>query len=142
MTYYETSVKIAAPVRVVWEVTTDVESWPSWSPTMGDVTLQDPDAAIAVGASAVVRQPKLRPATWVVDEIAEDRMFSWHTSGRGYRIVADHRFDSPGEGRTHAVLTARMEGPLARILWLVSGRTIRLYLDQEAAALKEHCEQR
>ena len=38
MARYQTSVDIAAPVAVVWAVTLDVESWPSWSPTMDEVT--------------------------------------------------------------------------------------------------------
>lgn len=96
---------------------------------------------LVVGARVAVRQPRLRPATWVVDHLTENDRFCWHTGGPGYRIDADHRLEaSPNGTDTHVRLTATMTGWLARPLWLLIGRTIRRYVDQEAAALKQYCE--
>jgi uncharacterized membrane protein len=138
MPLYETSVEIEAPAARVYAVTADLETWPDWSPTMDAVTRQD-TGPLRPGSTARVRQPRLRPATWVVDEATPDRTFVWHTSGAGYRIVAEH--DIAGEGATSTVrLAASMSGPLAPVIWALAGRTVRRYLDEEAAALKRRCE--
>jgi uncharacterized membrane protein len=138
MSQYETTVAIAAPVHQVWATTCDVESWPTWSPTMDAVERVD-SGAVRSGSSARVRQPKLRPATWVVDEVEEDRTFTWHTGGPGYRISAVHLFE-PADVGTSVRLRIVMTGILSPVLWALAGRTTRSYVDQEAAALKRHCE--
>ena len=141
MPFHETSITVTAPVATVWQVTCDVESWPQWSPTMDEVTGQD-GGPIVVGSRVHVRQPRLRPATWVVDHIVERQRFCWHTRGPGYRIVADHVLEAlPNDAGTVVRLTTTMTGPLARPLWPLVGRMIRSYVDQEAAALKRCCEQ-
>lgn len=138
MPSFETSVEIAAPVHEVWAATCDVESWPDWSPTVDSLTRTD-SGPIVAGSTAHVRQPKLRPATWVVDDVTEDRNFTWHTAGPGYRITAVHLFEPHGESTT-ARLEVRMSGPLTPVIRALAGRTTRSYLEQEAAALKRHCE--
>jgi hypothetical protein len=100
---------------------------------------RDDSGSIKPGSTARVRQPKLRPATWVVDEVADASNFTWHTSGRGYRITAAHLFE-PHDGGTSARLQVTMTGALSPLLWTLTGRMVRRYLDLEAAALKRHCE--
>jgi uncharacterized membrane protein len=141
MPSYETSVEVAAPPARVYAVTADVESWPGWSPTMDAVTRED-DGPIRPGSTARVRQPKLRPATWVVDEATPDSAFVWHTAGPGYRVTGTHVLE-PHQGdddRTTVRLGVAMTGPLAPVLWALTGRTARRYVDEEAAALKRRCE--
>ena len=141
MPSYETSLRIEASPARVWAVTADVESWPDWSPTMDAVTRGD-SGPIRAGSTALVRQPKLRPATWVVDDATPDTRFVWHTAGRGYRVMATHLL-RPHEGvedRTTVMLGIAMTGPLAPVLWALTGRTARRYLDEEAVALKRRCE--
>lgn len=140
MPYYGRSITVAAPVATVWQVTRDVESWPQWSPTMDAVTVAD-GGSVVVGSRVRVRQPRLRPATWVVDHLDELERFCWHTDGPGYRIVADHLLEASADGAgTQVRLTVMVNGLLARPLWLLTGRMIRDYLDQEADALKRRCE--
>jgi uncharacterized membrane protein len=143
MPHYETSVEIAAPVHEVWTVTRDIESWPDWSPTVDSVTRVEsaPIAPVAPGSTARVRQPKLRPATWVVDDVTEDRNFTWHTSGLSYRITAVHLFEPKGDS-TSARLEVHITGAASRLLGMLVGRLTRSYVEQEAAALKQHCEAR
>jgi uncharacterized membrane protein len=138
MPHHETSVKITAPVDRVWSTTCDIESWPRWSPTMTSVTRSDA-GPLRPGVSARVQQPKLRPATWVVDVVEESRNLTWHTSGPGYRISAVHLLEPTAAG-TSVVLRVEVSGPLASLVWLLAGRTAARYVDQEAAALKRHCE--
>lgn len=143
MPHYETSVEIAAPVHEVWAVTCDIWSWPDWSPTVDSVTQADsaPITPIGPGSTARVRQPKLRPATWVVDDVTEDRTFTWHTAGPGYRITAVHLFEPKGDG-TSARLEVHITGAASGLLRMLVGRLTRSYVQQEAAALKRHCEAR
>lgn len=138
MPSHETVVAIDAPPRVVWDVTRDIASWPDWSPTMDEITPHGP-GPVAVGTTALVRQPKLRPTTWTVDEMTPDRSFVWHTSGRGYRMTAVHLFEPTATG-TETVLRATVTGPLAPLLWALAGRTVRRYVEEEGAALKRRCE--
>jgi uncharacterized membrane protein len=138
MRRHETSVQIAAPVEKVWAITYAIESWPGWSPTMTSVTRSDA-GPLRPGSSARVRQPKLRPATWVVDVVDENRNFTWHTGGPGYQISAAHLLDATDTG-TSVVLRVEATGPLASLVWLLAGRTAVRYVEQEAAALKRACE--
>jgi uncharacterized membrane protein len=138
MPSHETSVQIAAPVEKVWATTYAIESWPGWSPTMTSVTRSD-SGPLGPGSSARVRQPKLRPATWVVDVADENRNFTWHTGGPGYQISAAHLFEPTGAG-TSVLLRVEATGPLASLVWLLAGRTAVRYVEQEAAALKRACE--
>jgi hypothetical protein len=94
---------------------------------------------LQIGSSALVRQPKLRPATWTVDVLDREANFTWSTKGPGCRISAVHRF-SGGEGSCTAELELHVTGGLSWLIWALTGKTARTYLDQEAAALKAHCE--
>jgi hypothetical protein len=138
MARYQISVDIAAPVAVVWAVTLDVESWPSWSPTMDEVT-REGSGPVGPGSTARVRQPRLRPATWVVDRAEPGREFTWHTAGPGYRLTAEHLLEGH-DGGTAVLLRVIASGPVAPVLWALAGRTVRRYVDAEAAALKRRCE--
>lgn len=138
MPSYETAVRIAAPAELVWAVTLDVATWPEWSPTMDEVAPEAP-GPVGPGSRVRVRQPRLRPAVWVVDEVVPGRRFVWHTSGPGYRISAPHLVRPNGDGTTVA-LGVHLGGLLAPVLWAVAGRTMRGYVDEEAAALKRRCE--
>jgi uncharacterized membrane protein len=135
---YETTVVVAAPPEVVWRVTSAIENWPSWSPTMTRVERLD-TGSLRVGSTARVHQPKLSPATWEVDEVDPKGAFVWHTGAQSYQVRAVHRWRRAGDG-TEVSLVAEMTGPFAWLLWPLTGRTIRRYLDQEAAALKVECE--
>lgn len=137
MPSYEVTVNIAAPVERVWAVTRDVDAWPEWTPTVDSVTRAD-DGPIAVGGTAVLRQPGQRPATWTVDELVENRSFIWHTGGPGYRLAGIHRME-PNTSGTNVVLGVEMSGVLGSLLWPVIGRTVRRFVDAEAAALTQRC---
>lgn len=78
MPTYEASISIAAPRESVWRVLSAVAAWPEWLPTVTSVQALDGDP-LKLGSRYTVRQPKLRPATWVVTELNR------HTASCGER---------------------------------------------------------
>jgi uncharacterized protein YndB with AHSA1/START domain len=138
MRTYETSVDISASPSKVWAATVDVEAWPSWSATTDTVRRQE-GGPIGPGSTAIVIQPKLRPATWTVREAVRDESFVWDTTGPGYVVTARHEIRPRGDA-TSLRLQVVMTGPLTPVVWLVTGGVVRRYLDLEAAGLKRHCE--
>ena len=59
-----------------------VVAWPAWLPTVSSVqALQG--RSPEVGARYVVVQPKLRPTTWVVTELAPPQRSTWEARSPG-----------------------------------------------------------
>jgi uncharacterized membrane protein len=131
-------VDIVAPVATVWAVTRDIEQWPNWSPTMESIRREDA-GPIRPGSRARVEQPKLRPATWIVDVADENWNFTWHTKGPGYAVTAVHRLAESAHG-CKVDLELHMTGVLSGLIWTLTGKTACRYLDEEAEALKCRCE--
>jgi uncharacterized protein YndB with AHSA1/START domain len=140
MRTYQRTVEIAASPAEVWAVTTDVEAWPTWNPAMAAVRRQD-TGPIRTGSSAIVIQPKLRPATWTVREARRGECFVWDTAGPAYVVTARHEIAPVGEGSSLR-LQVRMTGPLSPLVWLVTGSVVRKYVDLEAQGIKQRCEAR
>ncbi|WAL68154.1 SRPBCC family protein [Amycolatopsis cynarae] len=136
---HETIVDIQAGMDAVWPVLRDVTDWPDWCETVERVSLLG-DGPFGVGTRARVKQPKMTELTWEVTELTPDSSFTWRTKGPGYVIEGGH-FLTPlaGEG-TRARLTLDVTGPLAPLLWLLTGSRTRRYVDREGACLKRRCE--
>jgi uncharacterized membrane protein len=137
---YSTRAEVDAEVARVWAVMSDVARWPEWTASVSEVRRLD-DAEFAVGSRALIRQPRLRPATWTVETLEPGVAFTWSTASPGVRIVGDHRI-VPGQQDAGVVveLTATMSGPMAGFAHLLYGRTTQRYLEIEAAGLKKACE--
>ena len=75
MTYFSLSVEIRASSERVWEVLSDLEGWPAWTPTVTSVQRVDP-GPLAVGSRVRICQPKLLPAVWQLTELDEGRSFT------------------------------------------------------------------
>ncbi|HEX4984822.1 MAG TPA: SRPBCC family protein [Burkholderiales bacterium] len=135
----ESTVTVSAPRERVWHILSDVIAWPGWLPTVTKVEALDGQAVVP-GARFVVHQPRLRPATWTVSEVAAPERFVWVARSPGLRMVADHVVSEDSPGRSTVVLQFSFEG----LLGGVAGRLFRSvaadYLAQEAAALKREAE--
>lgn len=131
-------IQIDAPPDIVWQVTEDIERWPTWTPTMTSVKRID-RGPIGVGTTAFVKQPGEPEATWVVTEFASGRLFAWETRRPGLRMLATHEVSASGDG-TKNILRFEVRGPVAVVLWPVVRRTIGQVLKTENRALKKHCE--
>src|SRR5687767_2519818 len=86
---------IDAPAERVWAILSDVERWSSWTASITSVEL---DGALAVGAKAKVRQPKLPATTWTVTEVVPGRSFTWRATSPGSRATGAHVVTPTGDG--------------------------------------------
>lgn len=59
---FRIAVEIQKPADHVWAVMLDVERWPEWTPSVTSIQRLE-SSPFAVGSRALIRQPKLAPAT-------------------------------------------------------------------------------
>jgi uncharacterized membrane protein len=133
------TVDIDAPPEKVFAVLCDVERWPEWTPTMSRVQRLD-KGPLAVGSSAQVRQPKLRPAVWQVTEFEDNRNFTWTTRSPGLRMKAGHLVEPRG-GSSRVALSFEITGLIAPLVSRLYGSLIEQYVATEAQGLKKRSEE-
>ncbi|NGN95767.1 polyketide cyclase [Nocardioides sp. KC13] len=138
---YEVSGRIAAPAGVVWEVLTDVEAMPTWTASMTQVEIVG-GGPLAVGSAAKIRQPRLLPAIWKVDEWSPQTSFTWSSSGPGVRTVGRHEVRPVDERQSEVALGVELQGPLAPLIWRLVAATTRRYVGLELAGLTQESERR
>ena len=134
-----TIVEIAAPSERVWQVMSDVEHWPGWTPTMTSVRLLDP-GPLRVGSRAQVTQPRLPGSEYVVTALTPGRSFTWVATSPGVRTTARHDVAPLGDG-TRVRLSVTQQGWLGAVLGRVYRGLTDRYLEQEDAGLRTRCEQ-
>jgi uncharacterized protein YndB with AHSA1/START domain len=135
MAQIETTIVIAATPDAVWRVLGDVMQWPEWLPTVNRIAAQG-NANPVVGASYLLEQPKLQPATWVITSYDPPSGFTWKTAGPGYRVVGDHQITPTNDGQSQVTLSIQYSGLLGGLIGLASGKLTMEYITREAAALK------
>jgi uncharacterized membrane protein len=135
----EVSVDIEAPPDTVWRILSDLERWPTWTPTVKEVRrLNGP--SFAVGSILRIRQPKLKTLDWHVSEFQEGRLFTWKARSTGISVVARHVIRPSGRGST-VVLAVDQQGWLDPVVNLFFGALSRRYVELEAQSLKRRCEE-
>jgi len=135
---FENTIFIAAPRSVVWDVTIDVEGWPQWAPTFSSVKRLD-DGPFDVGSSALIKQPGLPAAKWVVTSLTRGERFSWESRIQGIHMVGTHELTTQHTG-THSMLRVELRGLVAFLLWPVICIAVKRSLERENAGLKARCE--
>jgi uncharacterized membrane protein len=135
----ETSATVAAaPVRV-FAALVDVEDWPNWTESVTSVQRVD-SGAFGIGSSALIHQPRLRPATWTVTSIDPAKGFVWESELPGMRVVGEHLFE-PVPGGVRLMLRIRQYGPMRFVLGPMTRKLTESYLALEVAGFKRCCEQ-
>lgn len=72
---FSIAVDIEAPPGRVWEVMSDGERWPDWTPSVTSVEIYD--KPLRVGSRALIQQPKLPPGRFKVTALEPGRSFTW-----------------------------------------------------------------
>jgi hypothetical protein len=141
MLSYEASAQVVASVDAVWQVLSDVEAWPTWPATMS--TVQGPESpALRLGAVFDIRQPRLRPATWVVAALDPPRHFQWVSRSAGLCVQADHVVQVCGPAACRLLLRIGFAGLLAPLADRLGRALTQAYLQQEFASFKVRVESR
>jgi uncharacterized membrane protein len=135
MPAYEASISIAAPRESVWRVLAAVAAWPEWLPTVSNVQPLDGEP-LKIGSRYTVRQPGLRPATWVVTELEPPCCFVWQARSPGLLMTAVHAIDEASSGGSRVALRFSFAGVLGAPIGGLFGSTTKRYLAQEVASLK------
>ncbi|MGC4805581.1 SRPBCC family protein [Micromonospora sp. DT233] len=136
---FEASTEIAATAEQVWQVQTDIDRWPEWTHSVRRARRREP-GPLAVGSTALLEQPRLRPAVWRVVEVAAPYRFAWVSQTPGVRSHGDHRIVPLPDGRVRVELTLEQRGPLAGPVGWLFGDLTRRYLRMEADGLRRRCE--
>lgn len=123
------------PPEALWPVMSAVRDWGAWLPTVRSVTPIAPERPEQVGASYVVLQPGLPPATWTVTDWRPGRSFTWESRAAGLRTTGTHEL-VPGPDGVSIRLGITWTGPLAGLVRAVYGRRTRHYVTREAEALE------
>jgi hypothetical protein len=137
---FETTVDINAAPDVVWAIMSDVERWHEWTPSIRSVTVTSA-GTIGVGSTALVKQPKLAPAHFVVTTWDPNRGFEWVTKNPAVTAVGRHVI-TPVPGGSRVTLAVDFSGPLAAIISWLYGRLTTRYIRMEAEGLKRRAEAR
>lgn len=132
------SIDISAVRERVWQVITDVESWPQWTTSMTTVKRLD-DGPLRVGSRARVKQPGLPNMVWQVTDITEGTEFSWVTRTVGVDATATHRVEETPAG-TRLTLTLAWTGIFAGVVAAMAGKQTRKYLALETVGAKARSE--
>jgi hypothetical protein len=131
-------IHIAAAPDAVWSITTDVERWPSWTPTVTSVARID-RGPFGLGSVARIKQPAQPTGYWTVTEFAEGRRFVWETRQPGLRLKGAHELTPEGTG-TKNRLRVEAKGTLAFFLRPLLRLAMRRALAAENHGLKARCE--
>jgi uncharacterized membrane protein len=136
---FEQSIDIDASQQRVWDVLSDLESWPQRIETVDVVELLTPTP---VGESSRVRlkQPRLPEGTWDVTVWDAPSYFEWRQKSGGATSVAGHRVEALEEARSRLTLTLDMRGPLVPIVALFYKGLTNRYMTMEAQGMKRAAE--
>jgi uncharacterized membrane protein len=136
---YTNDVEIGAPADLVWEVFTDVERWPEWTPSVVEARPLD-GPAIAVGARFAIKQPRQPVLVWRVTEVTPGAAWVWRSRSPGVEAIAVHEVVPAGPDRTIVRQRLEQRGALAAMSNLAMRRRVRRYLALEAAGLRDRVE--
>lgn len=123
----EHELTIPAPIDEVWEMTIDVESWPTMTPTMTSVRRLD-DGPFGVGSQARIEQPKQRPRIWTVTRFEAPHRFEWQATLGTVTMTGGHELtsldDDPAGAATRNRLTLDLTGFGSGLLARLAGRQL------------------
>ncbi|GAY19347.1 SRPBCC family protein [Mycobacterium sp. shizuoka-1] len=126
---------IDAPPELVWEVFTDVEHWPDWTPSVTRLTGLD-GPQLAVGRRFSIKQPRLPRLHWIVTELTPGAAWTWVQRAPGGFTSARHEVGAAPGGGTLVRQELEQRGVLGSVVGALTHRMTRRYLALEAQGLK------
>jgi uncharacterized membrane protein len=129
---------IEAPLRVVWDLTVDVDALPTITPTITRVDRLDDDELVP-GSQAKLKQPGQRERVWTVTELDEPTRFAWSTHAMGVTTTGSHALAESTTGTTN-MISIDLRGPLAPAVGFFLKAPIRRALMAENEGLKTAAE--
>jgi uncharacterized membrane protein len=136
---FEQSIDIDAPQQRVWDVLSDLESWPQRIETVDAVELLTP-APVGEGSRVRLKQPKLPEGTWEVTVWDAPSYFEWRQNSGGATSVAGHRVEALEQGRSRLTLTLDMRGLLVSVVGRFYKGLTNQYMTIEAQGIKRAAE--
>jgi carbon monoxide dehydrogenase subunit G len=139
MPHWEHSIDIHSTPDRAWQVMSDIERWPEWTPSVVSVTKLS-DGPLARGTTARVHAKGTPESTWTVSESIPAKSFTWDTKVRGAATSAGHVIEPSSTG-SRVTLSLEVRGFAAALLKPILGRRIRENLRLEAEGLKRRTEE-
>jgi hypothetical protein len=136
---FEQSIDIDARQQRVWDVLSDLESWPQRIETVDVVELLTP-APVGEGSRVRLKQPKLPEGTWEVTVWDAPSYFEFRQRSGGVTNVAGHRVEALEEGRCRLTLTLDMRGLLVPAVAVFYKGLTNRYMTIEAQGMKRAAE--
>lgn len=135
----ENTLKINASRSKVWEVTTDVEQWPSWTPTVAHIQLVN-EEPLKLGSTVRIKQPGQPETEWTVTEFVPEEYFVWESQRLGLKFRATHKIVGNGD---YSINTLQLEatGIFSKLLYPLLKFAINRALAEENKGLKQKCEE-
>ena len=137
----ESSIEIAAPAAVVWDVFAEVERWPEWTTSVERlVALDGPN--LEVGKRFEIKQPRLPKLVWEVTQMTPGVTWTWRQRSFGGTTLATHEVTVLDGDRTLVRQRIDQRGPVGVTVGLLMRRLTRRYLTLEGQGLKARSEER
>jgi uncharacterized membrane protein len=137
----DSSIEIAAPAALVWDVFSDVQRWPEWTASVTRLVALD-GPGLAVGKRFEIKQPRMPKLVWEVTEVLPGTSWTWVQRSPGGSTFARHDVVATTDSRTLVRQQLDQRGPIGALVGrLMHGMTKR-YLELEAQGLKQRSEQR
>jgi uncharacterized membrane protein len=136
----EDSIEIDAPAALVWQVFSDVESWPEWTPSVTSLVGRD-GAGLDVGKRFAIKQPGMSKLVWKVSEIDPGSSWTWVQRSPGVHVSARHWVIPQPGGRTLVRQQLEQRGVLGALVGRLMVKKTKRFLEQEARGLKARAEE-
>jgi uncharacterized protein YndB with AHSA1/START domain len=130
-------IEIAASPEAVWDVLTDLESWPRWNPDVKSMSL---DGGLEKGS---VFRWRAGPGTITstIQDVQPPTRIAWTGSTFGIKAKHVYRLEPRGEA-THVQTEESYEGLVARLLRGSLQKTLEKGLSDGLRSLKAEAERR
>ena len=134
MTSVRVTVDIAAPPERAWQAVADVEDWPRWTTSMGDVKRLD-EGPLRVGSRARIKQPGLPKYVWEVTDLDEGTSFTWVARTPGVVAWAGHEVVATADG-SRVTLSLAWTGVFGGLAGALMARRTRKSIMRDAEGHK------